>query len=236
MDQDRFRTGVHLAAVHQRVTDQPIEFSLLGLVWELLPGVYAPTRGAATRLFSQWLPYPVGGSFLEIGCGAGVTAVTAALRGCARVTASDINTSAVRNVAVNAVRHGVRDRVTPLYSDLFDGLDPADRYDLIFWNSNVVEAPHGYAPREILERAILDPGYRTHRRYLAQGPGRLTGSGRLFLGFNSLGNRPELERIAARSQLRVVQRQCETQVIGGELNLDVELQLLELIPASGPAR
>ena len=37
-----------------------------------------PVHTASTELFSTWLPFPVGGAFLEIGSRAGVTAVTAA--------------------------------------------------------------------------------------------------------------------------------------------------------------
>ncbi|HZM79888.1 MAG TPA: methyltransferase [Candidatus Limnocylindrales bacterium] len=231
MDQDLFRIGQQLADVHRGLTAEPMEFDLLDRRWSLMPGVYSPTRGAATRLFSQWLPYPQGGSFLEVGCGTGVTAVTAALAGCARVVALDINEAAVHNTRANATRHGVADRVEVVHSDLFDALDPADTYDVIFWNSNVIQAPAGYAFRDPLERAVLDPGYEAHRRYLAQGINRRTGTGRLFLGYNSLGHFDLLDRLATEAGLRIVRVREQTELIGGQMNLAIELQLLELQPA-----
>ncbi|MET8448708.1 50S ribosomal protein L11 methyltransferase [Streptomyces sp. NPDC005209] len=57
-----------------------------------------------------------------MGCGAGVTAVTVALNGCSRVCALAISPAAVENAGLNAVRHGVSDRVTVLRSDLLSGI------------------------------------------------------------------------------------------------------------------
>src|SRR5688500_4305088 len=72
---------------HVEDLERPAEFRLLEREWDLLPGVFAPIYTPGTELFTSWLPYPVGGDFLEVGCGAGVTAVMAALAGCRQVTA-----------------------------------------------------------------------------------------------------------------------------------------------------
>ena len=61
--------------------------------------------------FNTAIPNPQGGRFLEIGCGAGVTAVWAALHGCAHVTATDITETAVESTALNVKRHGVEQKV-----------------------------------------------------------------------------------------------------------------------------
>ena len=90
---------------------RPTEFRLLDRDWTLLDGVFSPVRTPVTGLFSQWLPYPAGGTFLEMGSGAGVTAVLAALAGCRSVTALDISAAAVENTRRNAERHGVAGRV-----------------------------------------------------------------------------------------------------------------------------
>src|SRR5438105_9367730 len=119
---------------------RPCRFSLLDREWTLLDDVFSPALTPVTELFTAWIPYPKGGRFLEMGCGAGVTAVVAALSGCREVTAVDIGASAVQNTRVNAAQHGVADRMRVLHGDLFDPLDPGDRYDMIFWNSNFTEA------------------------------------------------------------------------------------------------
>lgn len=223
--------GLEMADRHGSLEGRPVEFDLLGLRWDLLVEVFAPVFTASTRLFSSWLPYPVGGSFLEVGCGTGVTAVLGALRGCARVTAVDISAAAVRNAEMNVARHGVGDRVRVLGSDVFDALMPSERFDSIFWNSNVIPAPEGFVYTRQVQRAIFDRCYEAHRRYLHQGPQRLSRNGRLFLGFNSLGDIQQLRSLASEAGLQVVQRESLVSQVD---DIPVTFQLLELIgdPAS----
>jgi release factor glutamine methyltransferase len=211
---------------HAQVEGRPAEFELLGLRWELLPGVFAPVYTASTELYSRWLPYPVGGSFLEVGCGAGVTAVVAALRGCRSVTALDIAAAAVANTRRNALRHGVADRVHVMQSDLFAGLCAGARFDLIFWNSNYAEAPADFRYETDLQRAFFDAGYGNHRTYLTEGRRHLAPGGRLLLGFGSVGNRALLADLAARAGLRVQLLRSASSDVAARL----DHQLLELVP------
>jgi release factor glutamine methyltransferase len=171
-------------------------FSALGREWTLLPDVW-PGSAPATVLFTSWLPYAEADSFLEVGCGAGVTAVVAALNQCSRVCALDINAMAVRTAEANAIRHGVDDRITFLVSDLFTGLPESDRFDVIYWNSPFVEAPADHRYEGGIDYAALDAGYRTHRRFFAEAGRHLTDGGRIYLGFSdTLGNPRQLHRIA----------------------------------------
>jgi release factor glutamine methyltransferase len=190
--------GQTLAIQRHRSPDRPQVFTLFDREWNLLPEVYAPVYAASTRLFTQWLQYPEDGSVLEIGCGAGVTAVMAALSGCRSVVAIDINPAAVENTRLNTVRHDVAGRVRVLNGDMYDALNPAETFDLIFWNSNFVEAPADTVYESDLERAFFDPGYTCHERYLAGARRHLRPQGRLLLGFGNLGNRQRLEEIAKR--------------------------------------
>lgn len=224
---EKYAMGVRLADRHGAVEGRPGGFDLLDMRWDLLPGVFSPLHTASTELFTVWVPYPAGGRFLEVGSGAGVTAVTAALRGCAQVTAVDITEAAVRNTRMNAVRHGVTERVRTLRSDLFDALEPDDRFDLIFWNSNVVEAPRDFGCTREIELAIFDGGHVTHERFLRQGFARLADGGRLLLGFNSLGNPDALHHIAESLGLRVQPLVSAKRQAG---SFEVEFQLLELTP------
>lgn len=221
---EKYAAGLRLVERHGG--DQRREFELLGALWDLLPDVFSPVHTASTTLFTEWLPYPVGGSFLEVGCGAGVTAVTAALAGCARVAAVDINPAVVRNTQLNAARRGVADRVQVLDSDLFDGLAPAERFDVVFWNSNVICAPEEFVYTRQAQHAIFDRGYLAHRRYLREGMARLTGTGRLFLGFNSLGNLDRLHELAVEIGVELIERAGSTQRAG---DTPVRFQLLEVV-------
>ncbi|MFW6692233.1 methyltransferase [Streptomyces sp. MAR4 CNX-425] len=194
-DEIGFERGSDLMHRHLRDTTRPAEFTLLDREWELLDGVFSPTYTPVTGLFTSWLPFPPGGSFLEIGSGVGVAAVVAAQEGCA-VTALDVSAAAVENTRRNVVRHGVADRVRVLHSDLFSALGPDERFDLIYWNSNFAEPPEGFVNESDLHHAFFDPGYDAHRRFLREAPDRLTPGGRVLLGFSSIGNVGLLRRLA----------------------------------------
>ncbi|MGW5644438.1 methyltransferase domain-containing protein [Saccharopolyspora sp. NPDC003752] len=230
VQQSSFDVGMRLVQRHGELEGRPAEFDLIGLRWDLLPGVFAPIHTASTELFARWLPYPNGGSFLEVGCGTGVIAVNAALRGCVSVSAVDIVPAAVRNTELNAARHGVADRVRVLGGDIFDALNPDERFDVVFWNSNVVPAPADFDYTIPTQRAIFDAGYAAHDRYLREGLARLTEKGRLFLGFNSLGDIARLRALASLMGLRATEMQRATNRAG---NAPVTFQLLEITAANG---
>ncbi|MFF2191375.1 methyltransferase [Streptomyces sp. NPDC058157] len=226
---DSFGIGLQLVERHGEES-RPRQFEMAGLKWRLLPQVFAPTRTASTALFTEWLPFPEGGTFLEVGCGAGVTAVMAALRGCSRVTAVDINPTAVRNTALNAARHGVADRIRALRSDLYSNVAAGEKFDVVFWNSNVVLAPDDFVYTRRLQHAIFDRGYATHDRFLREGLGRLTSAGRMFLGFNSLGDTGRLNDLVAASGARLTERRRATRHAGG---VPVTFRLLEVTGGAG---
>ena len=231
MDRTTWDVVIGVLQRHARREGRPGRFAMLGLEWELLAGVFAPVYTATTERYTRWIPYPNDGTFLEVGCGAGVTAVVAALRGCRTVTALDISAAAVENTRRNVAAHGVEDRVRVLRSDMFEALDPDARFDVIFWNSNYARVPASFVYETELQHAFFDAGYRSHAAYLRDGPSRLTAGGRLLLGFSSIGDRALLERLATRSGLRValVRREAVTSPV------PIDCQLLELLPASGQA-
>lgn len=183
--------------------DLPDEFSLLGRDWTLHRGVFPGTLTAATEVMASILPYPEGGSFLEVGCGTGVIAVTAALRGCAAVTALDINEKAVANTRANAERHGVSDRVRVLHSDLYAALDEGDRFDAIFWNVPWTYVEDGFPLSTDLHSAVFDPGYQGQARFIAGARDHLADGGRLLMGTADLGDRERVDALAEENGMRV---------------------------------
>jgi release factor glutamine methyltransferase len=219
-----FARGQQLFRRHLDDLDRQTEFELLGQRWTLLPGVFAPTYTPVTELFTTWIPYPVGGTLLEMGSGTGVTAVGAALAGCRRVTALDISAAAVENTRRNVERYGVADRVVVHQSDLFDALSADERFDVIYWNSNFVEAPSDFVNASDLHHAFFDPGYETHRRYLLEAPRHLSEGGRLLLGFSDLGSWEQLRTACDDAGLTAEvlrAKRCQ-------LEISIEFQLLEL--------
>jgi release factor glutamine methyltransferase len=235
MDEQSFRSAQVMFRKMRDDPDRPGEFSLLGLDWDLVPDVFGPNYTPVTELFTSWITYPVGGTFLEIGSGAGVTAVMAALAGCRAVTALDIGTAAVENTRRNARRHDVADRVRTLRSDLFDALPPKQKFDCVYWNSDFIEAPHDFVNATDFHFSFFDPGYRTHERFLHQVPAHLEDDGRLLLGFNSLGNVRRLNEICSTVGMQVDQLHADSRTVsvvldGEPVQRDVEFRLLELRP------
>jgi release factor glutamine methyltransferase len=224
VDERQLTRGEYLLRLNAEDPDRPSEFELLGKRWVLLDGVFSPHYTVSTELLTSWMPYPEGGSFLEIGSGAGVTAVTAAQSGCASVTALDISAAAVENTRRNAELHGVADRVRVAHSDLFDALDAGERFDLIFWNSNYIEAHPDAVNETELHHALFDPGFEAHRRFLAEAPQHLTVGGRVLLGFSDIGSWAALRRLCRDAGCRVELLRWEQR----QQNQPVEFQLLEI--------
>lgn len=158
-------------------------------------GVFSPAVFSDAFFYAKALPFPVGGSFLEVGCGAGYIAVTAARKGCAAVLATDINAAAVANCAANAEMHNLANVVTARVSDVFSAVKPAERFDLIFWNWPYVI---GQRNREDpLECSVFDPTYESIGRYLRDARAHRTPGGRVMLTFSRLaGNFALLEQRA----------------------------------------
>jgi len=222
-----FQRGYHLFEEHLKTLGVDVhvdEVQLLDRTWDVLPGVFSPIKTPVTRLFSQWVPYPQKGSFLEVGCGTGVTSVMAALSGCRRVTAVDISAAAVENTRRNARRHHVADRVHVMQSDLFAALSAGPQFDLIFWNSNFAEPPKSFINETDLHHAFFDPGYQAHRRYLREGPLYLKEGGKLMLGFSSIGNKRLLAQLCAESELAIHQVKSQRY----QLEIVISFELLEL--------
>lgn len=184
------KAALNLLARHRDIL-RPQTFRLLGQEWDLLPGVYAPHLSQSSALYAEWIPYPLHGSFCEVGSGTGYIAVTAAQRGCAEVTALDVSQAAADNTRLNAERQGVGVRV--LCGDMFEPLSSEDRFDVIYWNSNFVE---GEATGD-LEQAFFDPGYAAHSAFFRDAAAHLHPGGRLLLGFTDLGNQELLNEVSA---------------------------------------
>lgn len=105
-------------------------YSIGGLEIELetSPTVFYPT--STSNLIAKVLEVPEGSSVLDVGCGVGVLAIYAALKGAGHVSAVDIMEEACRYARVNAEKNRVGNIVEVYQGDLFDPLPPR-KYDVI---------------------------------------------------------------------------------------------------------
>ena len=100
----------------------------LDIALETSPTVFYPT--STSNLIAQVLDVPTGASVLDVGCGVGVLAIYAALKGAGQVSAVDIMPEACEYARINAEKNHVGDKVQVFQGDLFDPLPPG-KYDVI---------------------------------------------------------------------------------------------------------
>ncbi len=146
--------------------------------------VFSPRYFTDTGFFAKHVPRFVRGrTFYEVGIGCGLIALEACLNGAKLVAGSDINPMAIVNTRMNAQRYGVRIRAHE--GDLFARIKSGHRYESIFWNHPF--HAEDTEPRTMLERAVLDPSYRSLERYFKEAkPYLVPGSGVLLLGTSNI--------------------------------------------------
>jgi HemK-related putative methylase len=119
-------------------------------------------------------------SVLDLGTGSGVAAVLAA-RWAGHVVAVDINPAAVRCTRINALLHGVDDKVEALHGDLFEPV-AGRRFDLILFNPPYLPG----RPRAAFEQALRSQGLA--ERFAAGLAEHLTDGGYALLLLSSIGD------------------------------------------------
>ncbi|MFC9752714.1 methyltransferase [Streptomyces sp. NPDC056921] len=168
----------------------------LGLDLMVPPEVLAPAPAVAEVLGRAVLSEAKRGRrVLDLGTGCGINGILAAGRGC-EVVAVDINPHAVAAAAANAVRNGVGERFRALESDVFSAVEGT--FDLI-----VCSPPfRWFTPRDQLEAATTDEGYRMLRNMFASIGDHLAPQGRFLFFFGSSGDLAFARTLMDRSGLR----------------------------------
>ncbi len=183
-----------LALIRERIrTRKPAAYLLgecrfAGLDFHVDERVLVPRSPIAELIearFSPWLIEPR--CILEIGTGSGCIAIACALAFPeAEVHATDVSVDALAVAQRNAERHGVRDRVRLLCSDVYAAL-AGERYDLIVSNPPYVPSVHmATLPPEHRHEPALgldggEDGLAVVSRILEGAPEHLTEKGSLIV-------------------------------------------------------
>ncbi len=160
------------------------QFTFRGHEFVGFPNVYSPLIFPGASKQSD-LPIAPGESFLEIGSGTGVFAVSAAMNGAQRVVATDINPDAVANTLENARLHNVQDRMSVYLGDMFKPLSPEDQFDVIFFNIPFCHRNVRDKSLTMLGKSLFDPNHDILYRYLKESIPHLKPNGRLLLGYST---------------------------------------------------
>lgn len=140
-------------------------------------GVYSPYYFEDTEVFTKLLMKYIkkGQNFLEIGSGAGITSVFAALKG-TKVTATDINHQAVKNTKKNADINKVK--LNTKISNIFSNIERSEKFDIIYWN-----APHlsGMNPLLKIDYSISGGKFEHFETFLEECKWHLKTRGKVFI-------------------------------------------------------
>lgn len=138
--------SIFLVPVTQWYLRKERKYTYRGVTVTVLPGVFHPGFFYSTKFLLDYIGTQsvAGRTFLELGCGTGLLSVIASKAG-ARVTASDLNSRAIRNVVRNAELNGIA--IQSIHSDLFDKIEK-QTFDWIIIN------PPYYARRAETEEAL----------------------------------------------------------------------------------
>ena len=92
---------------------------------------------------------------------------------CSELVLSDINEEAVAAAQATVDRNGLKDRVRVCHGDNLDGLDRAERFDLVVSNPPnffCLNPRHRFYDALKADLRPNDPGWRLHRRFYAEIP------------------------------------------------------------------
>ncbi|MCH9695893.1 MAG: methyltransferase [Gammaproteobacteria bacterium] len=187
----RFRIG---RTVHENVA---------GLMLVVLPEVFNPVvfrtgKYFAEQLHEMTLPnagITQGGRAIDLGCGSGILAVTAAKLGY-HVDAVDLNDEAVKCTGLNASRSDVADRIAVMHGDLFEPVANS-RYDLVLFS------PPSFRGEPTSKFDLCWRAADIFERFSAELPNRLNAGGQALVLQTSDGDEKGLLQAMSSSGLRI---------------------------------
>ena len=174
---------------------EPYPVSVCGLRFQAHPKVFSPKYFSSTELMNERFPFYPDETFLEIGCGIGVTSILAGLHHNNRVVCTDISGIAIKIANENIERHGLAGRVEARQSNVFSSIRLDERFDTIYWDLPFIYAPESYSFQSHMERSVCDPGYRAINEFLREARHYLRKNGRLLAGFGSNGDLPRFQNL-----------------------------------------
>ena len=174
-----------------------------GLKIDVFKNVFSPGYFDDSEYFANNMPEVKGLKILEVGTGTGLIALKLAMSEARKVVATDINPSAVDNAKSNVKLHKMESIIDVRKGDIFEAVEPDERFDLIFWNIPFCYLDAGLmsdigieGELSELEKSVFNPYYGCFTEYLKHGFDYLTAGGQLLLAFSpTIGREEDLDCI-----------------------------------------
>jgi release factor glutamine methyltransferase len=161
-------------------------------IWVLVhDGVYEPAED--TFLLCEHLNVSPEDHVLELGCGCGLVAITAAKRG-AHVVATDISPLAVQNAQENVEHHKLQTHVDIRLGSLFEPIRFNERFSVITFNPPYLPGTKGEPAFDPTWSGGAD-GRQITDAFLAECTRFLDAEGRVLLVQSSLSNPDRTRRV-----------------------------------------
>ncbi|MFZ6742480.1 methyltransferase [Undibacterium sp. JH2W] len=132
-----------------------------------------------------------GESVLDVGTGSGVIAIFACYGGASKVTAVDINPSAIKSAKHNAKMHGFDKLMKVKKSNLFQALKD-EQFDVITANLPFRNKP---AP-DVVASSQWDTDFKTNTQFFADVGKHLKPGGRIYFAQSNFGAIDEIKALA----------------------------------------
>ncbi len=161
----------------------PHKVSVLGNSYEISENVFNPKFYFTSRFMAEHIHVNPDNTVLDVGTGAGIQAITAALTAL-KVVAVDINPEAVKFARKNSRINGVESRVTVLEGNLFSPLKQGDRFDVILFTPPYMEG----RPETYFDHALYDPDKSIAKRFFSEARNFLNNDGYVQMIYSSLAD------------------------------------------------
>lgn len=205
---------------------EPYDVEINGIKIVVYPNVFSPMYFNDSEWFSTELSKIVGynKTLLEIGSGTGIIGLFCARAG-AKVTATDINPSAVENTKSNFEKYNLPLKV--YLGDLYSPLSQDEKFDYIFWNHPYNRGTN--PSEELLLKSGFDYKYTSLEGYIKGAHLHLNNGGHLLLGTSSFADSGSIQVLAMKFGYSLKLLKSVRMPISGHPGLDNEYYIYELV-------
>src|SRR3989344_4199139 len=121
--------------------------------------------------------------------------------------------------------HRVEDKIEVIESDLFSNIK--GKFSTIYWNHPFITAPEDYKLKNVIEKAIFDPGYQLLNSFINSASKYLVPSGSVLIGLADVGGLDYFRQLAKEHGFSEKEILRETGIEGNRIEITLhELKII----------